>query len=238
MIQYYSPDISLTGELPEGESHHCCRVLRMKEGDEIFISDGKGTRFRCIIKNAHPKHTKIEIIDSENFTSKSHLPNVVLCVAPTKNAERIEWMVEKAVELGVNEIILLKCERSERKVFNIARLEKIMISAMNQSLGTFLPKISEMIQLKEFLKKGHNHYQKFFGYCSEEFPKKEFVKEYIPGSDVMIMIGPEGDFTRDEVNQAIEAGFKPVTFGEKRLRTETACLYAVCAVLTLNRLNS
>lgn len=235
MIQFYAPDILQANELPESESAHCCRVLRLKEGDEIVVTDGKGGRFKCEILNAHPSHTQFLIKEEISIKSEKNY-TLTLAVAPTKNADRMEWMVEKAVEIGVDRIVLLKCKRSERKVMRRERLQKVMIAAMKQSLGTFLPELEELIDFKSFINNIRKDTQKFFGYCSEKYPRKEFANELRQGGDVVVMIGPEGDFTEEEVAEAVNAGFIPVTFGEKRLRTETAGVYAVCAVSVLNQI--
>lgn len=235
MIQFYAPEIEESNILPEGESIHCSRVLRMKAGDEIVVTDGKGARYICVIENPHPKNTsfyikeKIEIVANRNY-------KVTLAVAPTKNPDRMEWMAEKAVELGVDRIILLKCERSERKFLKSERLKKVMIAAMKQSLGTVLPELVEITAFNRFVSDDFSG-QKFFGYCSADYPKKEFAKECKPESDVVIMIGPEGDFTPSEVELAVKSGFVPVTFGNKRLRTETAGVFAIAAVDVINQLS-
>ena len=236
MIQFYSPDIEGSGILPEGESAHCCRVLRMKPGDEIIVTDGRGQRYRCEILKADPVRTEVKILERET-TDAEHSYHLTLAVAPTKNADRMEWMVEKAVEVGVDRIVLLKCQRSERKVQRSDRLLKVMISAMKQSLSTRLPELVELTDFKSFVREGGKGEKKFFGYCSEEYPRKEFVKEYQAGEDVTVMIGPEGDFTPEEVSMAVENGFIPVTFGNKRLRTETAGVFAVIAVNVINQLH-
>ena len=235
MIQFYSPDITRTLELPEDESQHCVRVLRMKEGDEINVIDGKGKRYLCEIENADPRHTKLRIL-SEEDSSVPRNYSLTIAIAPTKNADRIEWLVEKAVEIGVDRIVLLKCRRSERKILRKDRLEKIMISAMKQSLGVTLPTLDDMVDFKQYVEETDLKSQKFFGYCSETVGKSSFVKECKPGGEVIVMIGPEGDFTQEEVKLAIEKGFKAVTFGEKRLRTETAGVFAICAVNVINQL--
>lgn len=237
MIEFYAPDIETTGLLPESDSAHCCRVLRMKEGDEVTVVDGKGHRFRCCIVSAHSKHTSLEIIE------KIDVPNhwgvhITLAVAPTKLSDRMEWMLEKVVEIGIDRVVLLKCRRSERKTIKLDRLERVMISAMKQSLKGVLPVIEDMVDLKSFVADSNKggECQKFFGYCDASFPKKEFVKECQPGLPVIIMIGPEGDFAPEEVSLAIDNGFLPVTFGESRLRTETAALYGVTGVHIINQL--
>lgn len=234
MIQFYAPDIERTLTLPESESAHCSRVLRMQTGDEVFVTDGKGKRFRCVVMEPHPKHTAVEILDFEE------VPNhwgcrITLAVAPTKHSDRMEWLLEKAVEIGVDKVVLLRCQRSERKAIKVERLEKVMVSAMKQSLKGVMPLIEEVTSFMTFVGSLPEGSQKFMGYCSKDYLRKDFAKEYKEGSDVVIMIGPEGDFTPDEVEMAVSHGFVPVTFGESRLRTETAALYAVTAVHVLNQ---
>ena len=236
MIQFYAPDILTTSTLPESDSAHCCRVLRMKEGDEVYVVDGKGKRFRCVIVEAHPKHTMLEIQEEEELPSHWGF-RLTLAVAPTKNADRMEWLFEKIVEIGVDRVVLLNCARSERKVMKPERLEKVMVSAMKQSLKGILPELSPMVNIKDFINEERDSEAfRCFGYCSEVYPRKGFAKSCPPGKDVVIMIGPEGDFSPEEVEMAVEAGFLPVTFGESRLRTETAALYGVTAAHVVNSL--
>lgn len=236
MIQFYAPDIESTGILPESDSAHCCRVLRMKEGDEIYVVDGKGKRFRCVILESHPKHTSVEIVSAEELLPHWGV-SITLALAPTKNIDRMEWLLEKAVEIGVDKVVLLRCERSERKIVKTERLEKVMVSAMKQSLKGVLPQIEDMIPIKDFIRSSLAGCQKFFGYCDTSFPRRDFSTTCLPGRDVVIMIGPEGDFSPEEADEAVRSGFVPVTFGESRLRTETAALYGVTAVHVLNQLN-
>lgn len=236
MIQFYAPDIEATGLLPESDSAHCCRVLRMKEGDEVIVVDGKGKRFRCAIVEAHPKRTAVEILSVDDVPAHWGI-GITIAVAPTKNADRMEWLLEKAVEIGVDRVVLLKCRRSERKSMKLDRLEKVMVSAMKQSLKGVLPELTEVSDFKSFVTSAPGETQKFFGYCSSEYPRKEFVKECIPGKDIVIMIGPEGDFAPEEVEMAVANGFIPVTFGESRLRTETAALYGLTVVHVINQMN-
>lgn len=237
MIQFYAPDIEKELCLPEGESGHCCRVLRKKEGDEIIVTDGKGNRFTCEIIKDNPKRTELKIKGKETFKLERNY-SLTLAVAPTKNADRMEWLAEKAVEIGIDRIVLIRCERSERKVLRPERLLKVMVSAMKQSLSTFLPLISEDKPFKDFINEDFGMAQKFLGYCSDLYPRKSFVKECSPGREVVVMIGPEGDFTKKEVEKAVEKGFMPVTFGDKRLRTETAGIFAVAAVDVINQLQN
>lgn len=231
MIRFYSPDIESTSELPEQESVHCCRVLRMKSGDIVNVVDGKGREFVCEIIDPNPRHTGLQIL-AMNVEALHWTPNITLAVAPTKNFDRMEWLVEKAVEIGVNRIVFVDCENNVRRVVKRERAEKILVSAMKQSLKATLPQLDEMIPLADFLQSDYSAL-KFMGYCDPAIERKEFAHEYDGVSDVSILIGPEGDFTAGEVACAIDSGFCPVTFGNTRLRTETAALYALCSAHTV-----
>lgn len=236
MIQFYAPEIETNSVLPEIESGHCCRVLRKKEGDTIAVCDGKGHRYTAEITFAHPKHTTLSIIDKTEI--QTHWgAKFILAVAPTKNSDRMEWLVEKATEMGVDEIVLLRCAHSERKAMKTERLEKIIVSAMNQSLKATLPKLSGPVDFRDFIN-SRTETQKFMGYCDPTVPRTSLAKESKPATDTVILIGPEGDFSPEEVQAAIEKGFIPVTFGESRLRTETAALFALQTLHTINILNS
>lgn len=240
MIQFYTPDIEKILTLSETESAHCCRVLRLKEGDRIRVTDGEGHLYMCEIIQANPKRTSVRILIKET-TSALRNHKVTLAVAPTKNIDRIEWMLEKAVEIGVNRIVLVKCEHSERKNINEERLRKIIASAMNQSLKTELPRFDGIVPLKDFLKEEGESRNKdkkelYMGYCSPELERLSLARKYAPGKDVTLLIGPEGDFSPEEVRTAMENGFIPVTFGEMRLRTETAALYGLQTIHIINEL--
>lgn len=237
MIRFYSSDIEKSGVLDEVESGHCCRVLRMKEGDVIEVVDGTGNAFVCEICDAHPKHTGVLILEKRR-EEKHWSPQITLAVAPTKNIDRIEWMLEKCVEIGVDRIVFLKCKRSERKDVKPERLNKIIVSAMKQSMKAKLPSFDGMVAFKDFVSDGTLSGVKVMGYCSDQYDRKELVKEYSAGDDIVIMIGPEGDFTPEEVELAVNNGFIPCTFGNTRLRTETAAIFALSAVHTMNLLDS
>ncbi len=226
MIQFFAPDIETTGILPESESGHCCRVLRMKEGDIIFVTDGKAHRFECSILEAHPKHTVVEILTRAEIKPwwGFHLE---ICVAPSKNIDRMEWLVQKCVEIGVDRLVMMKCRRSERKIIKPERLSKIAISAMNQSLKTNLLEISEIVDFETLVSDDFKGF-KCLGYCDDSIPLRSFANEY-KGGDVRILIGPEGDFSPDEVSLAMSKDYLPVTFGGSRLRLETAAIYATVA---------
>lgn len=227
MIRFYAPDIESTNELPEVESGHCCRVLRMRAGDNIEVVDGMGNIYHCEITDPHPRHTEVMI--NSKVTELLHwIPKITLAVAPTKNMDRMEWLAEKAVEIGINRLVFLECDRSVRRVVKRERIEKILISAMKQSLKATLPEFVEMMSLPEFLATDSSA-RKYIGYCDPSVEKRDFANEYDGKSDVSILIGPEGDFTPEEVKISMDSGFLPVTFGNTRLRTETAALYALCA---------
>ena len=234
MIQFYAPLIEEGCLLPENESMHCCRVLRMKKDDIIYVVDGKGKRFTCKITDPHPKKTAFEIISFEEELKPDF--KIKLAIAPTKNSDRIDWLVEKCVEIGIDEIIFVRCERSERKDIRLDRIEKVMVSAMKQSLKYSLPALVKYDNVKDFLEAVSDKEQKFMGYCAPDIPKELLAKNIIPAKDVLVFIGPEGDFTPMEVTESMNSGFVPVTFGEMRLRTETAGLYAVTAIHVVNSL--
>lgn len=234
MIRFYSPNILSTHSLPEEESRHAIRVLRRHCGDELEIVDGEGHLYRCVLTGENSKNATVEIVDCIPFP-KLWQPEITLAVAPTKNMDRMEWMVEKGVEIGVDRIVPLLCDRSERRIIKSDRLRKIAISAMKQSLKATVPEIAELTGFKTFVKE-YNAEGKFFGYCDESLGKTPFHLAYRPNSDVIVMIGPEGDFSPEEVKFAIENGYQPVTFGKNRLRTETAALYGLQEVHILSEL--
>lgn len=231
MIRFYAPGIKDTLELPEAESAHCVRVLRMQEGDIINVVDGAGFSYECEITSAHARHTSVRILN----TIKEHnhwSPRITLAVAPTKNMDRVEWVVEKAVEIGVDRIVFLNCEHNVRRVVKTERIEKIMVSAMKQSLKSKLPELVEIMDINRFLSEDDSA-RKFIAYCDSKMKRHEFAQTYDGLSDICILIGPEGDFTPQEVEVALRHGFEAVTFGNTRLRTETAAIYALCATHTI-----
>lgn len=237
MIQFFAPDIETTGCLPADESRHCSKVLRHRAGDEISVIDGKGNRFVCTVLDPDPRATQVEILSSEKI-EQHWTPNIILAVAPTKNMDRMEWMTEKAVEMGVNKIVPILCEHSERKVVKTERLNNIAVSAMKQSLKTTLPEVTSLTPFRDFIKEYGNDslpdYERFMGYCDAEYQRNLLISEYRAPHNVVILIGPEGDFSPSEVEMAVEAGFIPVTFGDSRLRTETAAIVALDTIHILN----
>ena len=235
MHRFYCPDIATTLTLGEEDSKHCVKVLRMAEGDTIEVVDGNGNLYACRITMAHPKRCAVEVLES------SHQPphwgcRIVLGIAPTKNLDRMEWLVEKCVEMGVDRIIPLRCHNSERTVVKTERLKKIMVSAMKQSLKATLPLLDEMTPVEKVIAEPFDGVR-CIAYCDMLLPREQrqtIATAYQPGRDVLLLIGPEGDFSPEEVQASREAGFVPMTLGESRLRTETAGLMAVAAIHTLS----
>lgn len=231
MIQFFAPDIDSDLRLPEGESQHCVKVLRHVAGDLIEVIDGRGHRYECRLVDPHPRHAAVEIVECYDVPL-CWSSEITLAVAPTKAIDRMEWMVEKLTEIGVNRIVPLRCRFSERKEIKRERLERVAVAAMKQSLKTVLPEITEMIPLEQAIARFAPE-QRFIAYCNKSIPRKLLSQEYRPGLDTMIMIGPEGDFSIDEIEASLEAGFIPVSLGDNRLRTETAAITAVdtCHIL-------
>lgn len=225
MIRFYSSEIAESLTLPEEESKHCVKVLRHSEGDPIEIVDGKGHLYKCIITDANPKKVTIRIEE----TLKEENPwkgSLVVAIAPTKNIERMEWLVEKLTEIGVDIIIPMKCEHSERKILKTDRLEKKIISAMKQSLKTVKPKLSEISEFRDIISNYERFPQKFICYCDEILGKESLACQIKAAEDTIILIGPEGDFSKEEIKESIGKGYIPVSLGPCRLRTETAALVA------------
>jgi len=230
---FYQSDLSLqTNSLSEEESRHCTRVLRLKEGDHINLIDGKGTFCEAVIKKADTRNCEYEIVNRISEYGKRNF-NLTIAIAPTKNNERFEWFLEKATEIGIDRIIPVICRYSERKELKIDRLEKIIISAVKQSQKAYVPILSPVMKFQEFIKMPFAG-DKFIAHCyinEERLLLKNKVK---PGTDSLICIGPEGDFSSAEVDAATELGFIPISLGNSRLRTETA---GVVACHTVNLLN-
>jgi 16S rRNA (uracil1498-N3)-methyltransferase len=230
MHLFYSPDFTPSAPiLPEEEARHCIKVMRLGTGDAIHITDGKGHLYKTQIASTDIKKCRLTIVDTQpDFGKRPYYVHLV--IAPTKNADRTEWLVEKCVELGVDEISFIACERSERRVFKTDRLEKIAIAAMKQSLKAYLPFIHEVIPFKQFVEKPF-HGQKFVAHLEEG--RRELLQVAAEKNNTYcLLVGPEGDFSPAEIKLALEKGFLPVSLGESRLRTETAGM-AGCHILNL-----
>lgn len=229
MALFYVPDIVENWELSEDEAAHALRVLRLAVGAELDITDGKGNLYRSVISSIAGKHCYVEAKEILPMP-KGWLGDIHLAVAPTKNMDRMEWLAEKATEIGVDGITFLNCRFSERKIVKTERVERIVVSAMKQSLKYSKPIVNDMTDFKQFVSQERSG-EKYIAHCHDG--EKNFLKEiHTPGNDATILIGPEGDFSPEEVKMAIEAGYKPVSLGNSRLRTETAAL-AACHILML-----
>ncbi len=242
---FYVPDASVLGELPEEEAIHAVRVLRLKEGDELMLMDGEGTFFKAVVTSATGKRCCYAI--ENTLPQQRQWPlHLHLAIAPTKMMERMEWLAEKATEIGFDELSFLDCRFSERRMLKTQRIEKIVVAAMKQSRKAWKPVVNEMQAFSRFIGQ-HTTGLRFIAHCYEEVPRVNLFHELarfsntpfsglapnapesqFPDSrEVLVLVGPEGDFSIDEVRQALDAGFVSVSLGESRLRTETAGLAAV-----------
>jgi len=232
MALFYVPNLSAGMVLPEEESQHAVKVLRLQVGDTIEVVDGVGGFYHARITNPHAKHCGFEVFETLlEFGKRDY--KLHIAIAPTKNIERLEWFIEKATEIGIDEITPLVCRFSERKIIKPERLEKIIVSAAKQSQKAYFPKLNPLCSFDELLK-NHQATQKFIAHCYEE-DKKLLQTEYSKSSNVLILIGPEGDFSKEEVQKAMSLGFIPVSLGNSRLRTETAGVVACHTVAVVNQ---
>jgi len=225
---FYVPDAASKGELPEEEAAHALRVLRLKEGDEMMLMDGKGAFYRAKVSIAGGKHCMYTVVDTQP-QQRQWQGHLHLAIAPTKMMERMEWLAEKATEIGFDELSFLDCRFSERRSIKVARIEKIVVSAMKQSHKAWLPQVNEMNTFKKFVD-SHREGCRFIAHCYEEVPRANLFDELhkSAGDDALVLVGPEGDFSIDEVNYAVQqCGYVSVDLGKSRLRTETAGLAAV-----------
>lgn len=233
MQLFYNPNTKETTQevaFDKEESRHIVKVLRKSEGDLLEITNGNGWLFKASIIQADIKKCVASIIEKEKKAEKNY--RIHLAVAPTKLNDRYEWFLEKSTELGIDEITPIICDHSERKTIKLERYNKIIQSAMKQSLQTYLPKLNEQISFKNFLSNKING-QRFIAHC-DEGKKLSLKQELAPNQDVTILIGPEGDFSVKEIEMALKTNFIPVTLGETRLRTETAAIVACHSVVFKN----
>ena len=235
MEVFYPPEIKNgVCVLPEEESAHCVRVLRHREGDEIFVIDGLGTLYTCRLTDASPKAAVAQVLREEPDWG-AHPYRLRLAVCPTKNLDRYEWFAEKATELGLDRLTPVIGDHSERKVFKTERMRRILLSASKQSLKGAIPQLDEPMSVREFIAAlaADESCLKLIACCFEgEVPRLSVndALEQADGKEIVILIGPEGDFSREEAALAVAAGFLPVHLGPSRLRTETAALTAAEAV--------
>jgi len=231
MQLFYTPDISGNEYiLNEQESRHCIRVLRMKINDILFLTDGKGTLFKAKIIDANLKKCKLSVVETSYDYGKRDY-GIHIAIAPTKNTDRFEWFLEKATEIGVDEITPLLCMHSERKQIKNERMERVIIAAMKQSLKAFKPILNELVSFDQFISQEYNRYHCFIAHCQDG--DKHNLKDVIQQAQgSLILIGPEGDFSEEEISKALTRGYTPVSLSNSRLRTETAGIVA-CNTINL-----
>ena len=232
MNLFYAPDIGgHIHTLNKDDSNHLVRVFRAQNGDTVFITDGKGTIYECVITDANPKSCQVEITEAAAGKDKRGF-SLEIAIAPTKNISRFEWFLEKSTEIGVDVITPLLCDHSERKVIKTDRLNRVLIAAMKQSLKSHLPVLHELTGFRKFISQPFKG-QKFIAYVDEN-TENELFHICRPDTDTLVLIGPEGDFSDEEITEARDQGFVPVQLGPSRLRTETA---GVVACHTVNLIN-
>ncbi len=231
MYLFYVPDIAQGNVLPPEESQHCVKVLRLDVGDKILLTDGVGGIYEAQITFTHQKRCEFEVVSKQEAVDKRPY-RLHVAIAPTKNIDRLEWMIEKCTEIGIDEITPLLCRYSERKVVKVERLQKVMVSAAKQSLKAYMPKLNELTTFADLVK-GAKEEQRFIAHCYKD--EKKLLQHVLePKKDVLVLIGPEGDFSEKEVEMAMGAGFVPVSLGNSRLRTETAGVVAIHTAAVIN----
>lgn len=231
---FYTPDLSTDHfTLNEEESRHCSKVLRLGLGDVVHLIDGRGGLYEAEISAISKKNVQLKVIRKQTeFGKRNH--HLHIAIAPTKNIDRLEWFLEKATEIGIDEITPLICDRSERKIVKEERLDKVITSAVKQSLTAYHPKLNQATTFSELMNKEFTG-ERLIAHCMDDSDKK-FINEVVSiHQSYLVLIGPEGDFSPVELNTALQSGFKPITLGTTRLRTETAALAACFEVNYLNR---
>ena len=228
---FTAPEYTLSDE----ESRHAVKVLRLVEGDTLHITDGRGSLYRCEVASAHQKHCLVRVV--EHFEEFEKMPyRLTMAVAPTKNIDRYEWFLEKATEIGVTEVVPIVGEHSERKVIKAEREEKVITAAVKQSLKAYHPHLAEITPFAKLVRAEFTG-RKFIAHCGDAVKEKRYLASTLrKGEDVMILIGPEGDFSPEEVQLAVANGFEEITLGTQRFRTETAAVVAVDMVSIINNL--
>ena len=232
MRLFYAPNIEMPNfTFDQQESKHIAKVLRLKQGDKLYLTDGKGFFYEAEITEISNKNCSVRILKNEKQIKHDYYLHVA--IAPTKSNDRFEWFLEKATEIGIDEITPLLCKNSERKKIKLERFQKVIESAMKQSHKAYHPKLNDLTDIQDFLKQDLDYDKKLMAHCydAEKFSLKQSVKEK---QRILIMIGPEGDFTIEEVEQATKKGISPLSLGTYRLRTETAGIASVQSVAFIN----
>lgn len=228
---FYQPDLDQGADyLNEEESKHCIKVLRKKSGEPFLLTDGKGSYYEAIITDANPRKCTFHI--TRTYAEPSRNFHIHLAISPTKNPDRLEWMVEKCVEIGIDKITFINCDNTERPWLKTDRLKKVALSALKQSLRATLPDLSDLISFQEFMQLNSGTDQRFIAYVDSSNPE-HLMKKAEKGSNYLVLIGPEGDFSLPELEFAQRNGFQKVSLGKSRLRTETAGVVACCLLNAL-----
>lgn len=234
MNVFYLPDAQLgTISFPEEESKHIVKVLRMKEGDRFCVTNGNGSLFDAELIDAHPKRAAADLSNQRSGYDIKDF-KVTIAIAPTKLNERTEWFLEKATEIGIDEVKLFSSYHSERRVANVERFKKIVVAAMKQSVKSKMPVVEEMVSFDKLVKQSYDG-QKFIAWIDDNV-KEQLCDLYKKGENAIVLIGPEGDFSKEEVELAKQNGFVPVSLGEARLRTETAAVVACHTIQLINQM--
>ena len=221
--------------LSEEESRHAIKVLRLKSGDSLHITDGAGNLHRCEVISDSAKHCTVRVVESQTEFEKRPY-TLTMAVAPTKNIDRYEWFLEKATEIGVSRFIPIECDHSERRTIKYDREERVITSAVKQSLKAYHPSLDELTPVKKVIAAPFEG-QKFIAHCDQSFGERAYLPPIIKKNEnILILIGPEGDFSPEEIKFALENGFQPISLGNQRLRTETAAVAATIMVATINGL--
>lgn len=234
MNVFYLPDAQIgTVSFPEDESKHIVRVLRMREGDGFYVTDGKGNMYDAELIDAHPKRATV-ILSNQRRGYDVRDFRVSIAIAPTKLNERTEWFLEKATEIGIDEVKLFSSYHSERRAVNLERFKKIVVSAMKQSVKSKMPQLDEMVSFDKLVRQDFAG-QKFIAWIDEDV-NEQLCDLYKKGENALVLIGPEGDFSKEEVALAKDNGFIPVSLGDARLRTETAAVVACHTIQLINQM--
>ena len=234
MQLFYAPDVTLPlYTLNDEESKHCVRVLRLRQGDTLHLTDGRGSLHRCEIVEAHQHHCTVKIVETQSEYGRRPY-SLTMAVAPTKNIDRYEWFLEKATEVGIDRIVPIECDHSERRTIKHEREERVITSAVKQSIKAYHPTLDEMTDVKKLISAPFEG-RKFIAHCDSSFEKRDYLPSIIKKSEnILILIGPEGDFSPEEIKFALENGFEAISLGNQRLRTETAAVAATVMVATIN----
>ena len=236
MQLFYAPEITLPRyTLSEEESKHCVRVLRMEPGDELHITDGRGTMHRCKVVDANAKRCVVEVVESQYEYQKMDY-ELTVAIAPTKIIDRFEWFLEKSTEVGISEIYPIECDHSERRQLKLDREQKVVTSAVKQSLKAYHPVLHPLTDVRDVITMPFEG-AKFIAHCNSELGEREYLGRLLKkGEKTLILIGPEGDFSPEEITFALQNGFKAISLGRERLRTETAAVVAAVVTSTINKM--